>query len=132
MRDASEHAIDQLGGASTLRKEMLVHTHAVLPRTKALAELSFDHSADHAKNHLHVLATLRLFHIVARALKPVLATDKVQLELAGVIGDRGEAFQLLDQPFLQKPLETPPLNLHQIGEVSSGLGDLNRAAHSET
>ena len=76
------------------------------------------------------IATLRLFHIVAGALQPVLATDEVQLQLAGVVGDRGEALQLLDQALLQKPFEARALYLDQIGQVSGGLGDLDRAAHA--
>ncbi len=34
------------------------------------------------------IATLRFFHVVARALQAVLAANEMQLQLAGVIGDR--------------------------------------------
>ena len=85
--------------------------------------------------HIHLrregrITTFRLFHIVAGALQAVLATDEVQLQLAGVIGDRGKAFQLLDQALLQEPFETRALYLDQVGQVRSGLSDLDRAAHA--
>ena len=67
---------------------------------------------------------------MAGALQAVLATDEVQLQLAGVIGDRGKAFQLLDQALLQEPFETRALYLDQVGQVRSGLSDLDRAAHA--
>jgi hypothetical protein len=70
------------------------------------------------------------FDIMTGALQSILATDEMQLKLAGVIGDRREALKLLDQALLQKPFETRPLHLHQIGQVSDGLGDLDRAAHA--
>ena len=92
---------------------------------------------DQATGHIHLgskggIAPLRFFDVMAGPLQPVLATDEVQLQLAGVIGDRREAFQLLDQPLLQEPFEACPLHLNQIGEVRNGLGDLDRAAHALT
>ena len=88
---------------------------------------------DQAAGHIHLrgegrIATLGLFHVVPWTLESVLAADEMQLKFAGVIGDRREALKLLDQAEIQKPLETCPLYLNQVGEVGSGLGDLNRAA----
>ena len=90
---------------------------------------------DQAAGDIHLggeggVATLGLLHIVAGALQAVLATDEVQLQLAGVIGDRGKAFELLDQALLQEPFETRALYLDQVGQVRSGLSDLDRAAHA--
>ena len=76
------------------------------------------------------IATLCLFHIVAGTLEPVLAADEMQLQLAGVIGDRRKAVKLLDQALFKEPFEAGPLHLHQIGQVGDGLGDLDRAAHA--
>ena len=67
---------------------------------------------------------------MTRALQAVLATDEVQLQLAGVVGNRRKALELFDQALLQEPFEARALHLHQIGEVSGGLGDLDRAAHA--
>ena len=88
---------------------------------------------DQAAGHIHLrrkgcITAFCLFHIVTRALQSVLATDEMQLQLAGVVGNGGEALQLLDQAQIQEPLKAGPLHLHQIGEISGGLGDLNRAA----
>ena len=88
---------------------------------------------DQAAGHVHLrsegrIATLGLFHVVPWTLESVLAADEMQLKLSGVVGDRREALELLNQTEVQKPLETRPLHLNQIGEVGSGLGDLNRAA----
>ena len=88
---------------------------------------------DQATGHIHLrreggIATLGFLHVMPRPLESVFTADEMQLELAGVIGDRGETLQLLDQTLIQKPLKAGPLNLHQIGEIGGGLGDLNRAA----
>ena len=76
------------------------------------------------------VAALRLLHIVTRPLEAIFIANKMQFKLAGVIGDRRKAVKFLDQALFQEPFEARPLYLHEIGKVSDGLGDLDRAAHA--
>ena len=67
MRDAPENAIDEFRGVPLAFEEVLVHTDGVLPRTKAVAQLSLHHAAHDAKNDLHVLPSLRLVQLALQA-----------------------------------------------------------------
>ena len=94
----------------------LVHDHALgavdderapLGHQRQFADedlLLFDFTGlfvDQAAGDIHLrrkggVAALGLFHIVARTLEAVLAANKVELELAGVVGNRRKALQLFD------------------------------------
>ena len=94
----------------------LVHDHALsavdderapFGHQRQLADedlLLFDFAGlfvDQAASDIHLrreggVAALGLFHIVARTLQAVFTADKVKLKLAGVIGNRRKALQLLD------------------------------------
>ena len=76
------------------------------------------------------VATLRLLHIVTGPLEAIFIAYKMQFKLAGVVGDRRKAVKFLDQALFQEPFEARPLYLHEIGKISDGLGDLDRAAHA--
>ena len=76
------------------------------------------------------VAALRLLHIVAGPFEAIFIANKMQFKLAGVISDRRKAVKFLDQALFQEPFEARPLYLHEIGKVSDGLGDLDRAAHA--
>ena len=76
---------------------------------------------DQPGRHIHLhriggIPPLGFINVVFGPLQLVVFADEVQLQLAGIVRDRGEAIKFFDQAFFEKPTEAGPLNFNQVGQ----------------